>query len=70
MSKSLEPKVAHQNWAWESMLVNLRFGKFDGRGGKGDVVTLLGFIPSELKLHPNEQNCIRSNDSYEYMNGK
>lgn len=52
------------------MLVNLRFGKFDGRGGKGDVVTLLGFIPSELKLHPNEQNCIRSNDSYEYMNGK
>lgn len=68
MSKSSEPKVAHQNWAWESTLVNLRFGKFDGGGGgKGDVVTLLGFIPSELKLHPNEQNCIRSNDTYKYI---
>ena len=46
---------------------NLRFGKINGQRENGDVVMLPYFIHGELELHPNKQNCIRSN---KYINGK
>ena len=65
-----ELKTQSSSSKWSSIIGVGEFTVWQNQRSRrtnGDVVTLQDLILGEVNLHPNKQNCIRSDNSYNYI---